>query len=99
MIGGGDMKLIYNSLLVSILGGGPQSWHKDVLDEQSPNSPVFTMIISMQDDTRIDIQIKGKRIPEVVPLPTCPGCGMDITDFTTHKNICIPYISYMGTEC
>lgn len=140
MIGGEDMNLIYDSLLVSEPGGGNQSWHEDVLEEQSKGNAVFAMIVSMHDDTVVDIQtIDGKTIAvpilsgyvmifdaktlvhrgvgyknwnarfylkfskhelretesgeaEVVPLPTCRDCKMDVTDLHEHHKVCNPYI-------
>ena len=56
-IGGDEMNIVYNSLLVSEAGGKEQVWHYDVHDNHAPDFPVIAMIISVKEGTTVDAKI------------------------------------------
>ena len=57
LIGEKGMKPIYSSLLVSKPSGEKQSYHQDVNESHAPARTVYAMIISLNDDTNVDIRV------------------------------------------
>lgn len=67
-IGGSNMKMIYNSLLVSVPVGENQDWHFDVHDSHAPDFPVLAMIIALKPGTMIEAKINGNVIKIDIPV-------------------------------
>lgn len=53
-----DFEMIYDSVLYSLEGGGYQQWHEDIREEEAPGQPILAAIVSMSDDTTLDIITK-----------------------------------------
>ena len=65
--GGKKMLRIYCSLLVSLEGGGKQSYHEDVAEGQLPGKDVIAVIVSLKDGTAVEIKTGRKEKMIFIP--------------------------------
>lgn len=84
LIGGEEMKLVYNSLLVSEPYGENQAWHFDVHDNHAPDFPVLAMIISLKPGTKIEAKIDNNVIE--IPIQRGSALAFDAKTFQ-HRGV------------
>ena len=85
IFGGKETKIIYSSLLVSTPGGANQAFHEDVLDSYERNQMVYAMIISLCDDTSVDVDL-GRNQVISVSIPSGYAMIFDAKELT-HRGV------------
>jgi hypothetical protein len=89
-IGGKEMKMIYNSLIVSEPFGKNQAWHFDVHDSHAPDFPVLAMIISLNTGTTVEAKINGHIVE--IDIPVGSALAFDGKNFL-HRGLSYPEIN------